>query len=287
MLDRSVPSIAGDSNRLRQAVWRVLINAIKFSPDGGHVQVRLTRVGSFIEITISDNGSGIEADFLPFVFDHFRQEAYGTNKPRGGLGVGLAIVRDVITMHGGTVRVESTGKNQGATFVLRLPISPVRANGKPVAPATSHHAAPGWSECPPQLAGLKVLVVEQEAATREAISHALRYCQAEVCAADSISQALAVLDDSLPDVLVAAWDASGDGVAALLGSLRRLEIARARKIPALALIDQQRPADRIPALAAGFQLHLNKPVDTEELLMLVAGVGGRLNQPNNLQALRK
>lgn len=282
MLDRSVPTVPGDANRLRQVVWHLLTNAIKFTPTGGRIQVRLARIGSFVEITVSDTGIGIKADFLPFVFDHFRQEDDGTNKKFGGLGLGLTIVRDVMAMHGGTVRAESAGTGQGATFILRLPVSQV--NGKIALRSTPRHPDQAGSDCPPQLTGLKVLVVEHETAAREAISATLSHCQAEVCAAESVSAALAVLDDWLPDVLVADLEMLDDDGATLLRSLRKLEIGRTRKISAVALIAQARPADRLRALAAGFQLHLTKPVETEELLMIVAGLGGRLSYQNNVQA---
>lgn len=284
VLDPGALRVAGDATRLQQALENLLSNAINFTPAGGRVQVQLARAGSFAEITVSDTGIGIKPDFLPFVFDRFRQADGSTTRPQGGLGLGLTIVQEVVAMHGGTVRAESPGVGQGATFVIRLPLDAVQSNDNV---QTATYMDVNWEGCPPPLDGLKVLVVEPETAAREQIGAAFAHCKAEVQVAASVSAALAVLNEWLPDVLVATSKMSdGDG-ATVLRHLRKLESGRKQRIPAVALTERAHPEDRLHALAAGFQLQVTKPVAIEELLMIVAGLGGRLSYQNNVQALRK
>ncbi|HWW75831.1 MAG TPA: ATP-binding protein, partial [Pyrinomonadaceae bacterium] len=203
VMDTGVVSVSGDPVRLQQVVWNLLSNAVKFTPRGGRVQVRLERVNSHIEVCVSDTGAGIAPEFLPHVFDRFRQADMGTTRHHGGLGLGLAIVRHLVELHGGTVRAESPGEGQGATFTVLLPVAPVYT---PEAAETRVHPAaretlPAF-ECPDRLDGLRVLVVDDEQDTREMLRAGLGHCGAVVTTAGSAAEALAEIRESPPDVLI-------------------------------------------------------------------------------------
>ena len=200
--DPNVGNISGDAGRLQQVVWNLLSNAIKFTPRGGRAQLKLQRTRSHVEISVSDSGQGIKQDFLPYVFERFRQADMKTTRAHGGLGLGLAIVRQLVELHGGTVGVTSDGEGKGATFLVRLPVLPVYQN----APVTDQQNPSDIEAGPPDyatdLAGLKILVVDDEADTCELLRSLLSRCGAEVSAARSASEAFKLFQLVHPDVMV-------------------------------------------------------------------------------------
>ncbi|HEU4538809.1 MAG TPA: PAS domain-containing protein [Polyangiaceae bacterium] len=271
----SLATIVGDADRLQQVVWNLLANAIKFTPKGGRVQVLLRREGSHVEIVVADTGQGIAPDFLPHVFDRFRQADGSITRLSGGLGLGLAIVRSLVELHGGTVSVESDGPGTGATFVVRLPTAPLRADLAPppapdpsVRPATPFASHPGLKD-------VRVLVVDDEADTRGLIVDLLEQCGAAVRTAASAAEAFAVLRAGAFDVLVSDIGMPGEDGYALLRRVRALPAAEGGRVPALALTAYARSEDRTAALRAGFQAHVAKPVEAGELVAAIAALVGR------------
>jgi CheY-like chemotaxis protein len=262
-------TIVGDADRLQQVVWNLLSNAIKFTPKGGRVQVRLRRHLSYVELTVADSGLGIEASFLPHVFDRFRQADGGITRQVGGLGLGLAIARSLVELHGGTITARSDGPGLGATFAVRLPTAPLRADS---APDLSPPPDPGGPDvCPPELRGLRILVVDDEPDTRELLAFVLSRCHAHVTLAASAAEALAALQQRPFDVLLSDIGLPGDDGLALIRRVRLLPSAAGR-IPALALTAYARSEDRTAALRAGFQMHLAKPIEPGELLVTIASL---------------
>jgi PAS domain S-box-containing protein len=283
ILDRQAGPVSGDPDRLQQVVWNLLSNAIKFTPKEGRVQVLLARVDSQLEVTISDTGQGIAPNFLPYVFDRFRQADPTTTRTHGGLGLGLAIVRHLVELHGGTVRAESAGAGQGSTFRVLLPLLVMQPSEAPPpaeqAAATLSAAAPGppgfHLECPPELAGLRVLIVEDDADSRELLITVLKQCEAEVMAVSRASDALDALDSWRPDVLVSDIEMPDEDGYTLIRKVRARRPERGGQIPAAALTAYARSEDRMRALLAGFQIHLPKPVEPAELVTVVASLAGR------------
>ena len=278
IMDTGVVSVAGDPVRLQQIVWNLLSNAIKFTPKGGRVQVRLGRVNSHIEISVSDSGGGIEPEFLPYVFDRFRQADQRSTRQHGGLGLGLAIVRHLVELHGGTVRAESPGLNQGSTFTVFLPVAPVYQSigqGERVHPA-ARDTLPNY-ECPDRLDGLKVLIVDDEPDTRELLKMGLAQCGAEVKAAGSVAEALEMLITDAPDLLISDIGMPDEDGYDLIRRVRELPSENGRKIPAIALTAYARVEDRMQALRAGYQMHVPKPVELAELVAVAASLVRRDN----------
>jgi signal transduction histidine kinase len=265
--------VLGDADRLQQVVWNLLSNAMKFTPRGGRVEVRLREAGSNALIRVTDTGIGIRPDFLPYVFDRFRQAEGSITRSHGGLGLGLSIVRHLIELHGGTVDVESAGEGQGATFIVRLPLRAELAEDPLDQTAVGRV---GLFNSPPDLlAGLRVVVVEDEADTRELLMVALQQCGAEVAAFGTVPEALAWFDQSVPDVLVSDIGVPVEDGYALIRKIRAREPARGGNVPAAALTAYARAEDRLRALEAGYQTHLAKPVDPPELIATVARLAGR------------
>jgi PAS domain S-box-containing protein len=275
VMDTGVSSIAGDPMRLQQVVWNLLANAIKFTPKGGRVQVRFERVNSHIEIAVSDTGQGIAPEFLPFVFDRFRQADGTATRAHGGLGLGLSIVRHLVELHGGTVHVDSQGEGHGATFTVKLPLLTVyqREGGQEhVHPAARDiHSS---FDCAERLDGLKVLVVDDEADTRELLRVVLGRCGAEVTTAGSAEEALDLLKVNRPDVLVSDIGMPGTDGYELIRQVRALSLEGGGKIPAVALTAYARAEDRLQVLRAGYQMHVAKPVELSELVAIVANLAG-------------
>ena len=278
-LDCSAGTIATDSDRLQQIVWNLVSNAIKFTPKGGTVEIRLERVGSQVELVVSDTGTGISPEFLAFVFDRFRQADSSSTRKQGGLGLGLAIVRHLVELHGGTIHAESEGAGKGARFVVRLP----RARLSAAAREERMHAVPALDsarlESPPPLDGLKVLVVDEETSARDLMSAILQACDVDVRTAASAAEALSILADGplwRPDVLVADIEMTRADDFELMRRLRTLPPERGGRVPAIALTPHARVEDRVNALAAGFQMHVPKPVELAELLTVLGSVTGRL-----------
>jgi PAS domain S-box-containing protein len=275
-LDEHAGSVVGDPDRLQQVVWNLLANAVKFTPTGGRVEVRLGRAHAQAQITVWDTGQGIDAEFLPFVFDQFRQADGTAMRRHGGLGLGLAIVRHLVEAHGGTVEAESPGAGRGATFTVRLPLpgGDEGAERRRVSAAAAGAGLPagGRGSCPPGLAGARVLVVDDEADARGLAALALGKCGAEVRTCGSAAEALEALAEWSPHVLVCDIGMPETDGYALLRRIRARE--GERKVPAIALTAYARAEDRIAALAAGFQMHVAKPVDPVELRMVVAALAG-------------
>ena len=237
--------------------------------------MRLKQVNSNVKIIVSDNGSGIKAEFLPFIFDRFSQQDTSSTRKMGGLGMGLAIVRHLVELHGGEVQVESAGEGKGATFTINLPL--ILADKKIFQPIPSVIENQPQTNCPPTLNDLRVLVVDDEPDALELISKILADCGAEVKTAESVNEALKWLFDPAgwrAEVLVSDLEKGYS----LLRKIRAQEAPNTPRLPAIALTTNARAEDRMRALGAGFQMHVPKPVEPAELLTVVASVAGRLGQ---------
>jgi len=276
MLDPAASSIWGDADRLQQIVWNLLTNAVKFTPQGGRIQVTLQCIDSQVEIVVTDSGVGISKEFLPYVFDRFRQADASTTRKHGGLGLGLSIVRQLVDLHGGSVSVHSEGEGKGATFSILLPVVGVISNENE---AEYVHSAPADAiisfEGLPSLQGLKVLVVDDEADTRELIGEVLRECGSEVIISRSAAEALVALEEQKPDILISDLAMPDEDGYTLISKIRALPSERGGQIPAAALTAYARAEDRMRVLRSGFQFHLPKPVDSAELVTVVASLAGR------------
>ncbi|HKQ51155.1 MAG TPA: PAS domain S-box protein [Pyrinomonadaceae bacterium] len=273
IMDTGVVSVSGDPVRLQQIVWNLLSNAIKFTPKRGRVQVRLERVNSHVEIAVSDTGMGIAAEFLPHVFDRFRQADQRTTRQHGGMGLGLAIVRHLVELHGGTVRAESPGEGKGATFTVLLPVAPVYhavAEGERVHPA-ARETLP-FFECVDRLDGVRVLVVDDEPDTRELLKAGLGRCGAEVTAAASTAEALDAVRAAPPDLLISDIGMPDEDGYELIRRVRALTDEAGARVPAIALTAYARVEDRMQALRAGYQMHVPKPVEMAELVAVAASL---------------
>ncbi len=275
VLDPAAGPISGDSERLQQIVWNLLSNAIKFTPKKGRVHIRLERINSHIEITISDTGIGIKPEFLPYVFERFRQADSSSTRSYSGLGLGLAIVRHLVELHGGTVSVDSLGEGQGSTFTVMLPVIPVvrlETEEERVHPTVSKGVP---FNSPPALNNLRVLVVDDEVDTRDFITAVLVECGAEVKAVASAAEALTEIKQWQPDVLVSDIGMPLEDGYSLIRKVRLLSPNQGGRIPAAALTAYARAEDRTRALQSGFQMHLPKPVEPAELVTVVASLAQR------------
>ncbi len=279
MLDPAAGPISGDADRLQQIVWNLLTNAVKFTPKGGRIQVKVQRINSHVEIVVSDSGVGISKEFLPYVFDRFRQADASITRTHGGLGLGLSIVRQLVDLHGGSVGVQSEGEGKGTTFTITLPFVGVVSNQND---AESVHPTQGDDvnsfEGLPSLQGLKVLVVDDEADTRELIREVLKECGSEVITSRSAEEALAALEEHKPDILISDLGMPDEDGYSLISKIRALPDERGGQIPAAALTAYARAEDRMRVLRSGFQFHLPKPVDSAELVTVVASLAGRAFQ---------
>jgi len=275
ILDPLAGPVTGDPMRLQQIVWNLLSNAVKFTPKGGKIDVILERVNSHLEITVCDSGEGIAADFLPHVFERFRQSDSSLTRRHGGLGLGLAIVKQLTELHGGAVSVTSGGSGQGATFVVRLPLSPVRRNeALHEHPAAEQHSVRRLHNV--TLSGVKVLVVDDEADARELVKRVLTGCGASVEAAGSASEAISHLASLQPDVIVSDIGMPVTDGYQFIREVRKRPAAAGGKIPAVALTAFARSEDRTRAMMAGYQVHISKPIEPRELIATVASLAGRI-----------
>jgi PAS domain S-box-containing protein len=270
-LDPTAGPVSGDPDRLQQIAWNLLSNAIKFTPKDGTVRVRVACVDSHVEIVVADSGQGISPEFLPFVFDRFRQADASITRSAGGLGLGLAIVRHLVELHGGSVRAESEGEGRGATFTVTLPLMPIERDGGEIATRAPREVETASSllECPPELAGVKILVVDDEPDAREMLKAMLEGCEAEARTVASAAEALQLLDVWAPDLLVSDIGMPGEDGYALIKRVRERGPARSGNVPAVALTAYARYEDRMRALGSGFQMHVAKPVDPAELLLVI------------------
>jgi signal transduction histidine kinase len=270
-LDPGVTPILGDADRLQQVIWNLLSNAIKFTSKGGLVEVGLRQGDSGLEVQVRDTGIGIRPDFLPYVFDRFRQAESSITRSHGGLGLGLSIVRHLVELHGGTVHVDSPGEGQGTTFSVRLPVrSPESAAERLGAGARPQEVEEEEAPSPPPLAGLHVLVMDDEADTRDLVAMALAHGGARVTAVSSVAAALDALDREIPDALVSDIGMPGEDGYSLMRKVRLRAADQGGRLPALALTAYARAEDRQQALTAGFQVHVPKPVDPDRLVAAVA-----------------
>jgi signal transduction histidine kinase/DNA-binding response OmpR family regulator len=266
--------VLGDPGRLQQVAWNLLSNAIKFTGTGGHVGVSLARVNSHVEITVRDTGQGIGADFLPHVFDRFRQADGTTTRSHGGLGLGLAIVRHLVELHGGTISAASPGEGEGSTFTVQLPLM-TRIKAGDTAVGVSSDETSGAGDSSRVLEGLRVLVVDDEEDSRDLIMIVLTRCGAEVKAVGNAQVALAELERFNPDLLISDIGLPFEDGYSLIKKVRSHESTQHSKIPAVALTAYASVEDRLRALAAGFQMHVTKPLEPDELIAAVANLAGR------------
>ena len=275
MLDPAAGPISGDADRLQQIVWNLLTNAVKFTPKGGRIQVKVQRIDSHAEIVVSDSGVGISKDFLPYVFDRFRQADASTTRIHGGLGLGLSIVHQLVDLHGGSVTVFSEGEGKGATFTITLPFVGVISNQKEADAEQPANTEMLYFESLPSLEGLKILVVDDEVDTRELIREVLKERGSEVITSRSAAEALEALEEHKPDILISDLGMPDEDGYSLISKIRALPSERGGHIPAAALTAYARAEDRMRVLRSGFQFHLPKPVDSAELVTVVASLAGR------------
>jgi PAS domain S-box-containing protein len=276
VIDPHVGPISGDPDRLRQIIWNLLSNAIKFTPKDGQIQIRLERINSSVEITVSDTGVGIAPDFLPYVFERFRQGEGGTSRQHSGLGLGLSIVRNLVELHGGTVSASSNGPDTGATFRVRLPmmiVHPALPSEKRVHPRHERPVRPAGPL--PDLNGVHVLAVDDEPDSLRLLTEILGAAGARVTTASSGAAALEKIEQLKPNVVLADLGMPLMDGFELIQRLRQSADARVREIPAAALTAYGRTEDRARTLQSGFEMHLAKPIDPVELASAVQALARR------------
>lgn len=274
LFDQGRMVVNGDPSRLQQIVWNLLTNAIKFTPKGGRVELLLRRVNSHIELSVTDTGIGIPQSFLPMVFDRFSQRDGSTTRVAGGLGLGLAISKQLAELHGGTIKASSPGEGKGATFRLELPISLALADDERDRAHPAAEAPHQDSHALPELSGAHILVVDDEADARELLKGIFEERGARVSSAGSAEEALRIFQSSPPSVVVSDIGMPGMDGHQLMRALRASE-PPGQRVPALALTAFARAEDRKRSLVAGYQAHLAKPFDISELVLMVAGMVGR------------
>ncbi len=267
-LDRTVPATSGDPERLRQIFFNLLSNALKFTPPGGNVSIKLERLGSDIVISISDTGQGIKPDFLPYVFDRFRQAESSTTRQHGGLGLGLAIVQHLVELHGGKVSALSQGYDQGATFIVTLPLLKLPLK------RVENDLLSSRNGDLPGLRGVRVWIIDDSATGRRMLKHWLEMSGAQVTAMASASEALKALDESTPEVLLSDVAMPEMDGYTLMREVRARGPEHGGNVPAIALSGYATPEDRERALAAGFQLHMAKPLKLDEVVRAISTLIG-------------
>jgi CheY-like chemotaxis protein/nitrogen-specific signal transduction histidine kinase len=276
IIDPLAGPVTGDPARLQQIIWNILSNALKFTDKGGKVQIVLERVNSHLDLSVSDDGAGISAEFLPYVFDRLSQADQLPARKHPGLGVGLAIVKSLTELHGGTVRVKSAGLGLGSTFIISLPVSILHA--KPDSKGRQHPASER-DLCPPyapHLDGLRVLIIDDDADAMELVKRVLKSCEAQVTTAASGTEGLALLQQECPDVVLADIGMPEMDGYEFVKQVRGLEPERARNTPVVALTALARSEDRRRAMLAGFDLHVAKPVEPAELVAVVGRLARRV-----------
>lgn len=276
IIDPNSGPVTGDPTRLQQIVWNLLSNAIKFTPKEGKVDVLLERVNSHVEITVHDTGIGIKPEFLPQVFERFRQADSSTTRSYGGLGLGLSIVKHLVELHGGTVRAESPGEGFGSTFIVALPLAPVRDRDQRQHPTSSRESTNRLGGI--SLSGIKILVVDDEMDARELLKRVLTQYQAEVLTATDADVGLKLLLSDSPDVILSDIGMPGKDGYQFLREVRKLPPEKGGKTPAIALTAFARSEDRTRAMLAGYQVHVAKPIEPQELLATVGSLVGRTSE---------
>jgi len=272
VLQADVPPIPGDFGRLQQVVWNLLSNAIKFTPRGGRVQIILELAGSSLRIWVSDTGEGIGPDFLPHVFERFRQADGSSSRQHGGLGLGLSIVKTLCEMHGGRVSAHSGGKGEGATFEILLPVKLAERPAADQREQVSTNEGRLQAPCRPDLSGAKILVVDDEPDARAMMHRLLESCKATSFEADGATEAMRMVAEDKPDLILSDVGMPGTDGYEFMREVRRQGIT----VPAVALTAFARSEDRVRSIHAGFQAHLAKPIEPAELLALVASMTGRI-----------
>jgi PAS domain S-box-containing protein len=281
-IDPSLGVLRGDSKYLRQVVWHLLSNAIKFTPNGGQVEIYLTKVDNYAQIQVSDTGEGIHPDFLPYVFDCFRQADASTTRRHTGMGLGLALVRQMIELHGGTVEASSDGEGKGATFTVKLPLASV-FEGSSLHPDGVTEEERRASRHPLRLEGLQLLVVDDETHSREAIASILAEYGADAIAVATIHEALQVLECFQPDLVIRSNNMLELDASWLLSRMRHLSVEKGGQIPIVALSTDVGQEDVTGVRSAGIEMHVAKPIAADELAGIVATLTGRdrqLDRPN-------
>lgn len=276
VIDSQACMVPGDSNRLQQIFWNLLSNAVKFTPQGGQVRVAVERAEPLARVSVTDSGIGIKPDFLPYIFDRFRQADGSTTRVHGGLGLGLAIVKHLVDLHQGAVDVESKGADQGATFTVNLPLASATAvasmDSDTVWERDGNGLPAGFSKL---LNGLRILVVDDELDSRELITAILTRCGSEVRCSESAAEAIQAFRDWQPDLLVSDIGMPKEDGYSLIQKLRKMKLKWAREVPAVALTAYATVEDHARALDAGFQVHVAKPIEPEALVRSIAGAAGR------------
>jgi CheY-like chemotaxis protein len=273
--DDHVTDVTGDGSRLQQVAWNLLSNAVKFTPRGGRVEIRLSAAEPFVEITVTDTGAGMDAPFVDHAFERFRQADGATTRSHGGLGLGLAIVKNIVELHGGSVRASSPGLGGGSSFIVQLPLVAERppASARPPSERPSSRSLAPASRS--GMAGLRILVVEDEEDARELLVALLQRAGAIVSAAASAREALAVLEREPPAVVLSDIGMPGEDGYALIRRIRALGSENIARTPAVALTAFARPEDRTRALDAGFDDHVSKPIEPDELFAAITSVAAR------------
>ncbi|HEV7797349.1 MAG TPA: response regulator [Pyrinomonadaceae bacterium] len=276
VLDPAACLVPADANRLQQIFWNLFSNAIKFTPADGRVSVEVQRVGLRVQISVSDSGIGITPEFLPYIFDRFRQADGSTTRVHGGLGLGLSIVKHLVQLHDGSIEVASEGKNEGATFTVSLPLAPAESSKTSENGATTE---PDGNGLPPSfsklLEGLRILVVDDEADSRDLVTAILTRCGGEVRCCETAAEAIQTFRAWKPDLLVSDIGMPHEDGYSLIKKLRKLRSKLAREIPAVALTAYATDDDRERTLSAGFQMHVAKPIEPKALVRSIAGAAGR------------
>jgi CheY-like chemotaxis protein len=284
VLEPDAGPVVADPGRLQQVLWNLLSNAIKFTPRGGRVHVVCARVNSHVEVTVSDTGAGIKPEFLPYVFERFRQGDATTARRFGGLGLGLAIVKSLVELHGGTIHAHSSGEGQGATFVLALPLSSVNAGNRDAegnGDGDGRLGHQGAADPKPidafraDLKGVVVLVVDDERDARDLVRRLLAECDAQVLTAASAFEAMPLISSHRPHVVISDIGMPEVDGYEFVRRVRGLGPEQGGNVPAVALTAFARSEDRTRAILAGYQMHLAKPVEPAELIAVVASLAGR------------
>ncbi|WON73795.1 ATP-binding protein [Nitrosospira sp. Is2] len=273
-----VGPVSGDNNRLQQIIWNLLSNAVKFTPRNGNVDIVMERVDSYLQLTVKDTGPGIQPEFLPYVFDRFRQADSSLTRQHGGLGLGLSIVKQLVGLHGGTVRAESAGQGKGAAFIVCLPLAPVMEAKAPLRQARLRSSNPQSEQI--ALPGVRILVIDDEEDSRGLIHEVLTRYEAQVVCAASADEGLEILERQKPDVIISDIGMPEKDGYQLIREIRNLGATRGGNIPAIALTAFARPEDRIKAMIAGFQTHLPKPVEAHELIATIRTLTRWVHRPD-------
>lgn len=277
VIDPGTGSVVGDYDRLQQVIWNLLANAVKFTPAGGRIRIELERGESQTEITVSDTGIGVNPQFLPFIFERFAQEDSSNTRAYGGLGMGLSIVKYIIELHGGTVRAASEGTGKGSAFTIMLPLTKKRPEALPLPAVDLKGPDQRLIECPTELEGLKIMVIDDEVDTCQMISEAFEQCGSIVHGTTSASEALANWEKWQPELLICDINMPQIDGYQFIQQVRERKTTKGTKTPAIALTALARVEDRVKALSAGYQMHVAKPIELSELYIVVANLATVFN----------